>query len=127
MDEAKIGQLVKAATDIINKYSDDKNHTAAAAALTKSGQILTSLNFYHFTGGPDAEVAALTRVVSEGEHPIMIVAVGHNGRGILSPCGKCRQTMFDYYPDIQVVMPGNTIKSIKELLPDVFDWNEQQS
>lgn len=120
-------QLINAATELVNKYADDNNHTVAAAVLTKSGKIITSMNFYHFTGGPDAEVAALARVVSEGEEPIKIVAIGHNRRGVLSPCGRCRQTIFDYYPGVQVIMTneGKT-KLIADLLPDTFDWNEQQ-
>jgi len=126
MDETQVAKLVQSATDLVNEYGDDKNHTMAAAVLTKSGKIFTSLNFYHFTGGPDAEVAALARVVSEGESPVTVVAVGHNDRGVMAPCGRCRQTIFDYYPDMQVVLPGNNVKSIKELLPDTFDWNEQQ-
>jgi len=120
-------QLINAAKELVDKYADDKNHTVAAAVLTKSGKIFTSMNFYHFTGGPDAEVAALARVVSEGEEPTMIVAVGHNNRGVLSPCGRCRQTIFDYYPNMQVVLTNDgDIKSIKELLPNIYSWNDQQ-
>lgn len=119
-------QLINTAKDLVNKYADGDNHTVAAAVLTKSGKIISSMNFYHFTGGPDAEVAALARVVSEGEYPIMLVAVGHNNRGVLTPCGKCRQTIFDYYPDMQVIVTnGGEVKTIKELLPYIFDWKAQ--
>lgn len=120
-------QLINAAKELVDKYADDKNHTVAAAVLTKSGKIITSMNFYHFTGGPDAEVAALARVVSEGEEPTIIVAVGHNNRGVLAPCGRCRQTIFDYYPDMQVILTNEgDAKSIKDLLPDSYSWNDQQ-
>ncbi len=120
--------LINAASDLVNRYADDKNHTVAAAVLTKSGKIITSMNFYHFTGGPDAEVAALARVVSEGEEPTKIVAIGHNNRGVLSPCGRCRQTIFDYYPNMEVIVSNDgQVKSIAALLPDVFDWNAQQA
>jgi cytidine deaminase len=119
-------QLINAAKELVDKYADDKNHTVAAAVLTKSGKIITSMNFYHFTGGPDAEIATLARVVSEGEEPTMIVAVGHNNRGVLSPCGRCRQTIFDYYPDMQVILTNDgDAKSIKDLLPDSYSWNDQ--
>lgn len=126
MDNENI-QLINAATELVNKRADDNNHTVAAAVLTKSGKIITSMNFYHFTGGPDAEVAVLARVVSEGEEPIKIVAVGHNGRGVLSPCGRCRQTIFDYYPNMEVILTNDgNVKLIADLLPDTFNWNEQQ-
>lgn len=120
-------KLISAATELVNKRADDKNHTMAAAVLTRSGKVITSMNLFHFTDGPDAEVAALARVVTEGEEPELIVAVGHNDRGVLSPCGRCRQTIFDYYPHMNVVISNDgTVRSIKELLPDIFDWNAQQ-
>jgi cytidine deaminase len=127
MNNEHTSKLIEAATSLVNKYTDDQNHTVAAAVLTESGEVITSLNFYHFTGGPDAEVAALARVASEGKKPVAIVAVGHNNRGVLSPCGRCRQTIFDYYPKMQVIMSNEgTIKTIGELLPDTFNWNDQQ-
>lgn len=119
--------LIEAATKIINELADDANHTVGSALITKSGKIITAINFYHFTGGPDVEVVALAKAASENETPVRIVAVGHNDRGVLTPCGRCRQTMFDYYPDIQVIIDSNgTTKSIRELLPDVYDWNAHQ-
>lgn len=127
MNNKHVPQLIKAATSLVNKYADDKNHTVAAAVLAESGKVITSLNFYHFTGGPDAEIAALAQVVSEGEIPIMLVVVGHNNRGVLTPCGKCRQTIFDYYPKMQVIVSNEgAIKTISELLPNVYSWNDQQ-
>ncbi len=128
MNDLKVDELINTAQALVDKYSDNKNHTVAAAVLTKSGKIITSMNFYHFTGGPDAEIAALARVVSEGEEPIIIVAVGHNNRGVLSPCGRCRQTIFDYYPDMQVIVSNDGgLKTIQELLPDTYSWNDQQA
>jgi cytidine deaminase len=119
--------LINAATELVNKYSDDLRHTVASAVLTKTDKVICSMNFSHFTGGPCAEVAALARVVSEGEKPRVIVAVGNNQRGVLSPCGKCRQTIFDCYPDMLVILSNDgKVKSIKELLPDTYSWVEQQ-
>lgn len=66
MDREAIDQLIKAATDLINKYTDDKNHTVAAAVLTKSGKVFTPLNLYHFTGcgSGDTNSRGLRRRVS---------------------------------------------------------------
>ena len=126
MDKMKINKLLATAEKLVAKRSDDINHTVAASVLTKSGEIISSMNFYHFTGGPCAEVAALARVVSEGEEPIAVVAVGNNNRGVISPCGRCRQTIFDYYPNMEIVITndGDT-KAIKELLPNIYSWNDQ--
>ncbi len=115
---------------LVDKYGDGQNHTVASSILTKSGNVISSLNLYHFTGGPCAEVAALSKMVSEGEEPELIVAVGDgNSRGVLSPCGRCRQIFHDYYPQLKVVVPDGTtnkIVTIKELLPYTYSWNDQQ-
>jgi len=123
----QISQLINTASELVSKLADGNKHTVAAAVLTESGRTICSMNLSHFTGGPCAEIAALARVVSEDEIPTLIVAVGDNERGVLSPCGKCRQIIFDYYPAMQVIMPDEkSVKSISKLLPDTYRWNNHQ-
>lgn len=65
-------------------------------------------------------------MVSEVEEPVKIVVVGHNNRGVLSPCGRCKQTIFDHYPEMQVILTNDgNVKSIKDLLPDIYSWHDQ--
>jgi cytidine deaminase len=48
------------------------------------------------------------------------VDVGNFGRGPVGPCGRDRQVLFDYYPDIRVILPAPTgIRSawIRDLMP----------
>lgn len=33
-----------------------------------------------------------------------IVAVANDRRGVISPCGRCRQMLLDYHPDIEVIV-----------------------
>jgi len=121
-------KLINTAKGHVEKHTDGDNHTVAAAVLTKNGKLFTAMNFYHFTGGYDAEIVVLARLLSEDEYPEIIVAVGDNNRGVLPPCGRCRQIIFDYYPDMKVIISDDGImKTIKELLPDTYDWNAQQN
>ena len=56
-----------------------------------------------------------------------IVAVGNQGRGVLSPCGRCRQVLLDLHPDINVVLGDAshpTIEPIRNLLPFAYDVSE---
>ncbi len=58
----------------------------------------------------------------------LIVAVGSRGRGVLAPCGWCRQILFDYHPNVDVLVPdGGQVRrvSIRELLPYTYDWHAQ--
>ena len=117
MDE----ELIQAASSLVNARTDDANHTTAAAARTGKGLIVTGMNVFHFTGGPCAELDA-------GEL-VEIVAVGDGGRGILSPCGRCRQVLSDLYPDLCVIVStGDSAQSVPvaEPLPWGIRWDPER-
>ena len=97
-----------------------------SAVLDADGQIYLGVNLYHFTGGPCAELVALAAARAAGAQGLStIVAVGDEGRGVRSPCGRDRQILADYYPDIRVIVQADdqlvTVK-ISDLLPAAFDW-----
>jgi cytidine deaminase len=46
-------ELIDVAASLIEARTD-ANHTTAAAARTATGQIVTGVNVFHFTGGPHA-------------------------------------------------------------------------
>lgn len=86
---------------------------------------------FHFSGGPCAENIAVANATAAGAGSVQspgiggaklttIVAVANEGRGVISPCGRCRQLLFDYYPDIQVIIKdGEELRTagVPELLP----------
>jgi cytidine deaminase len=114
-------ELIDVATSLIAARADGRFHTAAAAARAGDGRVLTGVNVLHFTGGPCAELVVLGRAAAEGvDELIQIVAVGDRDRGILSPCGRCRQMLLDVFPNIRVVVrTGSSTQAvpIAELLP----------
>ena len=122
--------LVKAARSALRIGGDGNIHTVAAAVLDDNDRIHVGLNLYHFTGGPCAELVALAVARTAGARaPRLIVAVGDAGRGVLAPCGRDRQVLADYYPDIHVIVPtseGTRIEPIAGLLPHTFQWQDQQ-
>jgi cytidine deaminase len=108
----------------------------------------------HFTGGPCAEHVALGNALAGGirnavdeefrdgggesrppgveglERLICIVAVFNRGRGVVNPCGKCRQILADYHPGIEVIVrEGEGLeeigaRKIEELLPLAYSWKK---
>ena len=40
----------------------------------------------------------------KSETMVAIVAVANDQRGVISPCGRCRQMLFDYHPEIRVIV-----------------------
>ncbi|MDX2008172.1 MAG: hypothetical protein SFU83_23255 [Meiothermus sp.] len=109
---------------------EGERHTVAAAVRDHRGRVYTGVNLYHFTGGPCAEPVALAVAAANNAGTLeLIVAVGNRGRGVLAPCGRCRQILFDYFPDIEVLVQGNgevRRVGIRELLPYTYDWGAQQ-
>lgn len=124
--EASDVELVSRATEIVDRCGDGRVHTVAAAARAGDGRIVTGLNVYHFTGGPCAELVLLGNAAELGvERLDVIVAVADRTRGILPPCGRCRQVLFDYHPGVRVLVPvdgGVELVPIAELLPFGFRW-----
>jgi cytidine deaminase len=54
---------------------------------------------------------------------IVGVVVRGNSFAVESPCGNCRQLLFDYAPDCMVIIPHDdrVVKvRARELLPDAF-------
>ncbi|WBB69845.1 cytidine deaminase [Micromonospora sp. WMMD812] len=122
--------LVQAATAVAKLRCRSENHTVAAAARTADGRVFTGVNVYHFTGGPCAELVAIGAAATQGAGDLeTIVAVGDQGRGVIPPCGRCRQVLRDYFPSIRVIvgpMDAMRVVAVGELLPETYVWADHQ-
>ncbi|MGB3770306.1 MAG: ASCH domain-containing protein [Rhodococcus sp. (in: high G+C Gram-positive bacteria)] len=114
--------VIHTAVSLARTLGENPNHTVAAAALDTVGRIHTAMNVFHFTGGPCAELAVLGAAADAG--PLLtIAAAGDSGRGVIAPCGRCRQVLLDLHPDVAVAMPtpdGPTLRPIRTLLPGAY-------
>ncbi len=119
-------RVLDAANALVAKLGDDPVHTVAAAAMDTAGRIYTGVNVFHFTGGPCAELVVLGAAATAGAGPLTtMVAVGNGGRGVIAPCGRCRQTLLDLHPDCFVIVPtqdGPDYTPIRELLPHTYHY-----
>lgn len=117
-------RVLDAATELALGLGNGSTHTVAAAAMDTTGRIHTGVNVFHFTGGPCAELVVLGAAATASTGPLMtIVAVGDQGRGVIAPCGRCRQTLLDLHPDCFVIVPvrdGPECTPIRELLPYAY-------
>ncbi|KAF9891416.1 hypothetical protein FE257_004272 [Aspergillus nanangensis] len=99
--------LIESATTTINNIPNSDIHSVASAVRSRDGRIFSAVNVYHFTGGPCAELVALGMAAAAGALDLThIAAVANENRGILSPCGRCRQVLSDLHPGIKVIVPG---------------------
>ncbi|MFK0239183.1 cytidine deaminase family protein [Streptomyces vinaceus] len=123
-------ELVAAAAHVARTRCRGDNHTVAAAARARDGRIVTAVNAYHFTGGPCAELVLIGTAAARGVYELdTIVAVGDRDRGVIPPCGRCRQVLLDYFPTVKVIV-GNHDHArtvpIPDLLPESYVWADHQ-
>jgi cytidine deaminase len=98
-------ELVSVASRLAATRARGDEHTMAAAARNHDGRVVTGMNVYHFTGGPCAELVVIGAAAGEGAYELTtIVAVGDADRGVMPPCGRCRQVLLDYFPEIEVIV-----------------------
>jgi cytidine deaminase len=127
-------QLIDAAREAITQRYRNDWQEVGAALRTRDGRIYTGVNLDAYLGrmAVCAEAVALGRAVTEsGEMGIdTIVAVRHpepseTDRAIVvvSPCGSCRELIWDYDRDARVIVPsqnGPVIAAIADLLPNKY-------
>lgn len=124
-------RVIQAAEELAATLGTDENHTVAAAAMDTNGIIHRAVNVYHFTGGPCAEFVVMGLAATAGAGPLLtMAAAGDGGRGLIAPCGRCRQALLDIHPDIMVAVPGANgprMRPIRKLLPDTYFFPDAQS
>ncbi|MEU4091654.1 cytidine deaminase [Streptomyces sp. NPDC026673] len=123
-------ELIRAAAHVAATRCRGDNHTMAAAARARDGRIVTAVNAYHFTGGPCAELVLIGTAAAQGVYDLdTVVAVGDRDRGVVPPCGRCRQVLLDYFPELDVIVGTNdglrTVR-VTDLLPESYIWADHQ-
>jgi cytidine deaminase len=128
-------KLIAAARAAIKRRYRDDWQEVGAALRTRSGKIFTGVNLDAYLGrmAVCAEAVALGRTVVDvgGDAGIdLIVAVRHPPPGnkdqtiaVVSPCGACRELIFDYDPKARVIVPNGespVTVPIGELLPNKY-------
>jgi cytidine deaminase len=117
-------ELVKIARELVGEFRLSTKHcsvgSVAAALVTKNGKIFTGICIDLACGiGFCAEHAAIAEMLKSRETEIdMIVAV--NDRGVMPPCGRCREMMYQINRNnlkTKVVIKNNKIVRLDELLP----------
>ena len=133
-------KLIAAASAAIKRRYRDDWQEVGAALRTRTGKIFTGVNLDAYLGrmAVCAEAVALGRaVVDLGDAGIdAIVAVRHPAPGekdqaiaVVSPCGACRELIFDYDPKARVIVPNGespSIVPIAELLPNKYTRGQER-
>ena len=109
-----------------NAYAPYSQYRVGAALLACDGTIWRGCNVEASSYGLTmcAERSALVAAVSQGKRDFAAIAVITDSSPPASPCGACRQMLYEFAPDLLVVMihPGGEERraNLRMLLPDAF-------
>lgn len=120
-------ELIDKAVEAKGKaYAPYSGFKVGAALLSRDGRVFTGCNVENASYGLTvcAERVALFKAVSEGAREFEAIAIAC-GKGPCAPCGACRQVLFEFAPDLTVIMTDAEGKEVRvtrlsELLPEGF-------
>lgn len=124
-DEADLLRRARAARD--RSYAPYSGFRVGAAVLTDDGRIFEAANVENasYPLSACAERNALHSMAAAGvRSPVVAVAVVGDGDDPCTPCGACRQVIFEFGEDATVYASGDggrpLVATIRELLPHPF-------
>jgi len=121
--------ILNLAKEAQNKaYAPYSNFKVGAAVLTSNEKIYTGCNIENSSYSLTicAERVAIFKAVSEGDKNIKTIFIIGPQNEPISPCGACRQVIFELAKDATIYLSNSDMTKIietnaKELLPYGFD------
>jgi len=110
-----------------NAHAPYSKFRVGAALEDGSGRVHTGCNVENATYGLTlcAERVAVFKAISEGAREFRRIAVAADTDTLTPPCGACRQILWEFCGDIEMVLLNPRGKSevlrLKELFPRAFD------
>lgn len=120
-------ELVELAFTMLSRSYVPYSHFPVGAALEGAdGTVYTGCNVENAAYGSSicAERTALVKAVSEGCRSFRRLAVVGNGQDYCWPCGACRQMLFEFAPELEILAAKGDHSFVKyslcALLPQGF-------
>ena len=107
--------------------ADYSKFKVGAALETVGGKVFTGCNVENSTYGLTicAERVAIFKALSEGHTKFRRIAVAFDTHAPTPPCGACRQVLWEFAGDIEIILAtlrGRSMSHhLKDLLPMPFD------
>jgi cytidine deaminase len=111
----------------LRALADYSGFKVGAALETTSGEIITGCNIENATYGLTmcAERVAMFKALSEGHREFRRVAVVADTPSPTPPCGSCRQILWEFAGDVEVMLANLEAVTaryrMQDLLPAPFD------
>ncbi len=124
-EAAAIAGLVKTAEDARDKSEARYSHFRVGAAIeSKDGKIYSGFNIESSSYGLSmcAERVAVWKAITAGESKFRRIAIVSDAKDFCSPCGACRQVLFELAGDIDVYMTNHLGEIRKERLSSLLPF-----
>ncbi|MBL8858855.1 MAG: cytidine deaminase [Planctomycetes bacterium] len=125
--DAADDELVKRAVEVrAHAYSPYSKILVGAALRAADGRIFTGCNVENASFGMTwcAERTAIVKAVSEGAREYTAMAITTSLPHALMPCGACRQVLFEFAPNLRIIVAGadgtRYETFLEDLLPEAF-------
>ena len=118
--------IAKAKEAMERAYAPYSHFKVGAALLAADGTVFTGCNVENATYGAAicAERTAVTKAVSEGYRTFLKIAITASSGAYTPPCGICRQVLYEFMPEGEVVLwsetEGERVFRLDALLPFGF-------
>ena len=120
-------ELIAAAREMLGRaYAPYSGYLVGAALLGTNGTVYAGCNVESaaYSATICAERAALCQAVADGCRSFEKLAVISSGEQMCTPCGVCRQMLYEFAPDLTVLCCDGTgayqAILLRELLPYGF-------
>ena len=121
-------ELCRAAWAMLDRAYAPYSHFRVGAALEcGDGTVFTGCNIENAAYSPSicAERVAVSKAVSEGHRDFARIAIAADTDRFTSPCGVCRQVLWEFAPDLEVLLYNRRGEiqelTLRQLLPCSFD------
>ncbi len=115
-----------------NAYAPFSHFKVGAALLTDKGQIYSGCNVENSTYGATncAERSAVFTAVCSGARSFQKIVVVTDSEEPAMPCGICRNVLFEFSPNMEIVAVGASGKTeriqLSALFPKGFRFEKKQ-
>nr|WP_285727458.1 cytidine deaminase [Psychromicrobium sp. YIM S02556] len=105
-----------------NAYVPYSKFPVGAAALTEDGRIVSGCNVENASYGLTlcAECTLVGALQMSGGGRLRAFYCVDGSGGVLMPCGRCRQLLYEHRAPQMVLMTVSGIRTMDEVLPDAF-------
>ena len=124
MDFETLTQIARQTLNPRQLTEDSSAGSVAAALITDQGNVYTGVCIdTPCSMGFCAEHAAIAAMVTAGESRIEKIVAVNDEAGIVAPCGRCREFMYqiNHYNYSTQILLRSGIVTLEELLPHVWD------